>query len=201
MQRAEKLAQEARSFAKIKAAAEATAVRWEWATAHRTEPEPGYFETRRQGRGRPLKTAPADWKEDRAHEGFDAQGRIVVLHVQRNTPNWQYETFYRYEPGGIARFYYDYGDNAWLECVYLTVENGKVTQADHIYPRGRRTEVHRFDANGNYAGYDTEGEYDNKPFKGGYDFDSAPDGTILRSWWLLPERREVFWDHSSVKAA
>ena len=110
-------------------------------------------------------------------------------------------TFYRYEPGGIARFYYDYGDHAWLGCVFMTVKDGKVTQADHIYPGGHRTAVYRFDANGHYVGYDQQGAFEKKPIKGAFDFDSAPDGTILRAWWLWPDRREVYWEHSSVKAA
>ena len=67
MLRAKKLALEAKKFATIKKAAEANVVSWRWATAHVTEPEPGYFETRRQERGRPLKATPTDWKEDRAH--------------------------------------------------------------------------------------------------------------------------------------
>ncbi len=199
MVRAKKLAKEAKKFAAIKKAAESTVVRWQWATARLTEPEPGYFETRRQERGRPLKTAPTGWKEDRAHEGFDAQDRIVALHVQRNTPSWQYETFYRYEPDGIARFDYDYGDHAWLGCVFMTTRGGVVTQADHIYPGGHRTAVYRFDAFGHYAGYDQQGAFEKKATKRSFDFDSAPDGTILRAWWVWPDRREVYWVHRSVK--
>lgn len=179
-------------YAKHKAAAEATAVRWEWATKPRFHPQPARFETLRLSRGKKLAGEPTEWKLGQAHEGFDEAGRIVVTNERTTVRGDSYLTFYRYERDGIAQLHYNSG-GGWIHATWHTVKDGRVVASDSLAMLGGNSSEYHYDSTGRVTRCAIHGVHADKPWEQTYEYDYDGD-KISRVWWCYPDgRRTVYW--------
>lgn len=140
----------ATAYADIKRVAEAEVVRSEWASGPRYALEPAYFEVEKIRRGQRLAQRPANPERARQY-GFDAEGRVVVERQPvRLGEQWlSYETFFRHEAGGVARFYFGHAPKKpWLACSWLERGRLGVDRVHTATPNGRRSlDVYHYDEN------------------------------------------------------
>lgn len=126
MEHAKSLAEAAPDrYAELKAAAEARAVRWQWATFAVHSYKPADFEISKMTKGRWLKAEPSPPTSGAHGYGFDADGRVVVERQQTEFPGRFYETFFIHEAEGIASFHYSYDpEKPWINVEWLPVAAG-----------------------------------------------------------------------------
>jgi hypothetical protein len=183
----------AQNYAKDKAAAEATVTRWEWATKPRFHPLPARFETLRLSRGKRLAMEPTEWKLGQAHEGFDENDRIVVSEERTTVRGESYQTFFRYEPDGIAQLHYNSG-GGWIHATWHTVKNGRIVASDSLAMMGGNSSEYEYDAEGRVIRCAIHGVHADKPWERTYEYDHEGD-KIVRVWWCYPDgRRVVYWE-------
>ena len=151
-------------FAKHKAAAEATVARWEWATAQRSHPLPAQFEMLQLSRGVKLDREPKRWKLGQAHEGFDAEGRIVVVRERAATRCDYYVTFFRYERSGIAQLHYAPG-GGFLQAAWHTLANGRVVASDSLSQMGGSSRAYEYDDAGRVTRCVAHGVHADQPWE------------------------------------
>ena len=179
-------------YAKHKRAAEASVVRWEWATKPRFHPAPAHFETLKLSRGKKLAAEPRPWKAAQAHEGFDREGRIVVSRERTAVRGDSYETFYFYEPGGIAQLHYNSG-GGWIHAGWHTLKAGRVVASDSLSQLGGSSREYEYDAHGRVTRCVAHGVHADKPWEQTFAYDHAGD-KLAHVWFVWPDgRRVVHW--------
>ena len=151
-------------YAKHRAAAEAAVVRWVWATAPRSHPQPAYFEMTQLSPGKPLARAPSNWKLGQAQEGFDAEGRIVAVRERAANRGDYYETFFRHERDGIAQLHYSAG-GGFVYATWHTVKNGRVVASDSLSHVGGSSREYIYDADGHVTRCVAHGVHADEPWE------------------------------------
>lgn len=194
-ERAQQLAREAAaSYGEIKRDAESKVVRWEWATSDLFSYEPAYFEINKYRRGRTITGEPDPLLEGVCGYGFDAGGRVVVERQQTEFPGRYYETFYRHDAQGIARFYYSYDpEKTWINAGWLELGPPGVV-ADHaVYARGNwLSHAYRYDATGRLVEREDRGT--NPPYGDVHEYwdvEHDDGGAIRRIWRRKPEGKRT----------
>jgi hypothetical protein len=158
-------------YGKHRAAAEAAVVRWVWASAPRTHPQPAYFELAQLTPGKQLSRAPAKWKLGQAQEGFDEDGRIVAVRERAAARGDYYETFFRYERGGIAQLHYAPG-SGFIQAAWHTVANGRVETSDSLSQMGGSSRAYEYDDEGRVTRCVAHGVHADEPWEKTFELSS-----------------------------
>ena len=151
-------------YAKHREAAEASVVRWVWATAPSTHPQPAYFELTQLSPGKMLMRMPGKWKLGQAQEGFDEEGRIVAVRERAAKRGDYYETFFRYERGGIAQLQYT-PDGSWISAAWHTIVDGRVVATDSLSHMGGSSREYEYDDAGNVTRCVAQGVHADQPWE------------------------------------
>jgi hypothetical protein len=158
-------------YAKHKAVAEGSVVRWEWATAPRSHPLPVQFEMLQLSRGKQLDREPKQWKLGGAREGFDAEDRIVVVHERAAVRGDYYETFFRYTRGGISQLHYAPG-GGFIQAAWHTVAKGRVVATDSLSQMGGTSRAYEYDDEGRVTRCVAHGVHADQPWERTFDLSS-----------------------------
>jgi hypothetical protein len=150
-------------YASLKAECEREVVQWRWASWRMFAETPYQIERNRSGRGRWLSedAAPPDGAIE---YGFDARGRVVVqrqLVVVKGWPDAHYETFLRYDAGGIDGTHYGYRPKEPINVTRVTVETGRVTRFERLAKHGHTIETYAY-----RDGLPVEGRVSHEPKNG-----------------------------------
>ena len=182
-----------RDYDKRKANAEATVVRWEWASAPRFHPEPAHYQTRKIPLGIRLPREPKAWKLGQAHEGFDASDRLVVQAERTMVRGIVLESFFRYARGGIEDVTYASPSGNWIIAVWHTVKAGRVVASDGLNPLGGYSREYRYDDRARMIRSLTHGVEADRPWERTYEYDYAQE-TLVRVWSVSSDgRRALHW--------
>jgi hypothetical protein len=195
MERARRLAAEAQErYGALKADAEASVVRWQWATFAIHSYKPADFEISKMKKGRPLPAEPSPPKSGAHGYGFDDEGRVVVERQQTEFPGRCYETFLVHEPDGIASFHYSYDPKKrWINAEWLATGAPGVVACHSVYERGNAISVeYEYDDGGRMVRCRRRGT--NQPYG---DLDDAHEleydgtGQIVRVYWCQPDGQRL----------
>jgi hypothetical protein len=177
-----------KDYAKNKRAAEKAVTTWQWATRETTDVHPTWFATLTQGRGKKLPKKPTK-ANYQAHEGFDAEGRVVVQRAFTNSWDNPYEKFITYAPDEIVAIRY-VAPHVQTVMVLTPDEDGRVTSIEWVSDHGHTTITYTFDKRGFYASHrESGGARDGTAF----DFDCDDKGKIVRTWWVYPDGKRVHY--------
>jgi hypothetical protein len=194
--RAKQLAESAASaYAPLKAAVEAEVVHWRWATTSMHSYEPAYFEINKFNKGQPLAAEPTELTSGVHGYGFDTRGRIVVERQQTEFAGRVYETFFRHEAGGIARYYYSYSPKKdWIAVQWLVTGATGIIESHSVFSRGNWfSQMYSYDEHGRVAKRERRGT--NPPYSNDlndwHDIEYDDKGQIVRVYWGQPDGSRV----------
>lgn len=154
----------AADYAKHRESAEAAVVRWVWATAPCTHPQPAYFDLAQLTPGKQLARMPGTWKLGQAQEGFDEEGRLVVVRERAAKRGDYYETLFRYARGGIAQLQYAPG-GAWIQAAWHTLVKGRVVATDSLSHMGGSSRAYEYDDEGRVTRCVAHGVHADQPWE------------------------------------
>jgi hypothetical protein len=183
------------TYAEAKREAEASVVRWEWATFTRHSLEPAYFEIHKHRPGNLLAGEPAPPTSGARAHGFDAEGRLCVERQQTEFPGRFYETFYARRDGGIARRHFGYGpEKEPINSAFFELEGERVVRIDTVYASGTHmAESFTYDATGRVASVERRGPGTIHDFR---DLEWNTDH-IARVYWRYPDgRRSLYYERA-----
>jgi hypothetical protein len=191
-------------YAQLKAAADASVVRWQWATFALHSYKPAYFEISKMTPGRPLKAEPVPPKSGAHGYGFDAEGRVIVERQQTEFLGRCYETFFVHEADGIASFHYSYDpEKQWINVEWLRFGKHGVVECHSVYARGNWISTfYEYDEAGRLVRCRQRGT--NPPYG---DIDDSREieydgtGQIVRVFWRHPDGRRDLDFERPVKEA
>lgn len=176
-------------YAKHKRAAEKAVTTWQWATRETTDVHPTGFDTQSLGRGKKLPAKP-DKANYQAHEGFDADGRLVAQRSFTNSWDNPYEKFISYAPGEIVAIRYYAPKSVQSVAVMTLGENGRVKTIEWAHTHGHTTVHYTFDKRGFYA---TQRERGGPRDGTAFDFDCNDKGKIVRTWQVNANGSRVLY--------
>jgi hypothetical protein len=205
IEHAKRLAEDApSSYAKLKAAAEAAVVRWEWATFVVHSYEPAYFEISKVTQGRILPSEPAEPISGAHGYGFDAHGRVVVERQQTEFVGRVYETFFVHEGDGIASYHYSYDlEKTWINVEWFVAGSPGIVEVHSVYARKNWLSVtYQYDESGRVVGCQRRGT--NPPYgdlNDSREIEYDGTGQIVRVYWCHPDgRRDLEFERPAKEA-